>query len=99
MKLFSWWPGARRPAVGPDVAALKPGEFRRGETLWGGPPGSRDTLFYFTGDGDSARLAALAAKSGLGPTYAIAGTPMRVVTDVRPADLPRLGPLLRPVSP
>ncbi len=87
-----------RLLAGDSVTSLRPDEFRRSETLWGGPPGRRDTLLYFADDGDARSLAALAAESGLSRTYAISGTPMRIITDAKPADLPAVGPLLQPTG-
>jgi hypothetical protein len=86
----------RRVLAGDSVASLRPEEFRRNETFWDGPPGRRDSLLYFAGDRDAAAMARLAAASGLTRRYAIAGTPIRLVTDRKAAELPALAPLLRP---
>jgi hypothetical protein len=88
-----------RVLAGDSVAALRPERFRRAETFWDGPQGRRDSLLYFVGDRDAKAMAALAAASGLTRAYAIAGTPIRLVTDRRLADLPALAPLLSPVPP
>jgi hypothetical protein len=87
-----------RVLAGDSVAALRPGEFAREETFWDGPPGRRDTLLSFAGDRDAKAIADLAAASGLARNYAVAGTPIRIVTDRRPADLPALAPLLEPAA-
>jgi hypothetical protein len=77
------------------VVSLRPETFRRDEVFLDAPSGARDTVLYFPGDRNAGEAAAAAAASGLRRTYAIAGTPLRIATDVRPADLPALGPLLR----
>ena len=83
-----------RVLAGDSVAALRPQEFRRDETFWDGPPGRRDTLLSYAGDRDAKAIDDLAAASGLTETYTVAGTPIRIVTDRHPADLPALAPLL-----
>ncbi|MGH6988372.1 MAG: hypothetical protein ACREFD_12745 [Stellaceae bacterium] len=87
-----------RVLAGDSVASLKPEAFHRDETWWDGPPGRRDSLLYFAHDRDAARMARLAKASGLARRYAVAGTPIRLWTDRRPAQLPRLGRLLKPAT-
>jgi hypothetical protein len=85
-----------RVVAGDSVAALRPDSFRADETLWGGPHGDPDTLLYFAGDRDAAAMASLAARLGRPERFAVAGTPMRVVTDRPLASLGALAPLLSP---
>jgi hypothetical protein len=88
-----------RLLAGDSVAALAPEQFVGDETLWAGPPGRRDSLLYFAHDRDAAEMRKLAAASGLTRRYAVAGTPIRLVTDRNRAQLPTLGPQLRPLAP
>ncbi len=88
-----------RVLAGDSIAALRPQEFRRDETFWDGPPGQRDSLLYFAGDRDARAMGALAAASGLTRIFAVTGTPIRIVTDRRPGELPALAPLLSPPIP
>jgi hypothetical protein len=91
-------PAFGRLVAGDSVASLRPEAFRADETLWGGPPDVPDTLLYFAGDRDAAAMAALAARFGLADRFAVAGTPMRVVTDRPAAALGALAPLLAPAT-
>ncbi len=80
-----------------SIVSLRPEEFDRRETLVDYRSGKPDALIYFAGDRDCGRIAGLAARSGLSRAYAVAGSPMRVITDAKLADLPTLGVLLKPL--
>ena len=78
-----------------SIASLRPDGFRRDEVLLDERSGKPDTVLYFAGDRQSRAVVASAAESGLRYAYEIAGTPIRIVTDVPPAELPALGPLMQ----
>jgi hypothetical protein len=82
-----------------SLVSLRPRDFTRGETFFETPPARVDTALDFPGDRQSRAVAALVAASGPRQTYAVAGTPIRIATDIKPSALPTLGPLLRPASP
>lgn len=83
-----------RILAGGSVVSLNPGAFRYDETFLNGPPKARDTVIYFSGDRDSEAIAGVAGASGLRHSYAIGGTPIRLITNVEASDLPAMGSFL-----
>lgn len=83
-----------RVLAGGSIVSLKPSAFRYDETFLNGPPKARDTVIFFAGDRDSKASASVAGASGLKRHYAISGTPIRLITNVEAAQLPKVGALL-----
>jgi len=88
-----------RILAGGSIASLNPGEFRYDETFLNGPPTTRDTLIFFAGDRDSEAIAGVASASGLRHHYAVSGTPMRIITNIKLSDLPAMGALVAADTP